>query len=124
MLPTSSDTEFSDDDGYVDVSRLGTNVQSPGLQRITLEWNRDCQVYSINGRTFWTNTDANSLSAAETHALMLTLEVDFPSDNGYNIWIHRPGDVLENVRTQDSYWEIDSVSVERKDSIDPSLCSR
>ena len=114
-------SEFGAVDGYVDVRQLGVDLERPGVQVITIEWNRDCQVYSLNGRRIWKNTTA--VSTAESHALMLSLEADFPDANGNNIWNHQPGNLINNIRNNNSYWDIYSIRVDKKDSIDAALCA-
>ena len=117
VLPTERGAE----NGYIGASQFGIDLNRPGWHTFAIEWNRNCQVFSIDGQRFWTNTER--VSPAESHALMLTLEAADGDEDGFNTWGRPVGDIFPNVRNENSYFDVDSVRVQKKETIDASLCS-
>ena len=112
--------QFGADNGYIGMDQFGIDVRDNRWHTIAIEWNRDCQVYSIDGNPFWFNQ--SRVSPAESHAIMLTLEASGAGENGFNSWGRPIGDINENVRTQNSYFDVNRVEVFEKNSIDSNLC--
>ena len=112
--------QFGAENGYIGLDQFGIDVRDNRFHTIAIEWNRDCQVFSIDGTPFWFNQ--SRVSPAESHAILLTLEASGADTNGFNSWGRPIGDIHENVRTQNSYFDVNRVEVFESNSVDPNLC--
>lgn len=87
-------------DGYFDAgsSLLGNvDLRQDAFHIFAVEWSQSCQVFSINGKRYWTNTD--KISTAKNHRIVLSVEVDSgeAADGSNGAWNHQVFDFRDNV---------------------------
>lgn len=119
--PNGTAYATSADDNYLRASNYGVDMQRDQFNTWTLEWNRNCQVFSVNGRPYWKNT--RYVSPAENHRLMLSIEADSANTNGSNLWNLQVGDFADNLDDDTAAAQVDWVRVWEKNSVDSGLCN-
>lgn len=123
FLPGDGDGELiSESEERVQPESAGVDI-SEGMHTWTLEWNRDCQVFAVDGVPYWNND--TEVSSAPVHSLMLTIEgQDGTGAEGRNIWGYPVGDVVENLETSQVRAVVEEVRVESRPSGDDDpLCA-
>ena len=106
--------------GFYDASKKGIDLRS-GYHTFGLEWNAECQVFSVDGQPVWTNREG--VSSAEVHRLMLTMEMSNAGDTGYNNWGFASGRYTDNLQDNPAEALVDWVRVDRKSTPDADLCN-
>ncbi len=97
----------------------GKGVQT-GTHTYTLEWNKQCQVYSVDGVRQFKVTNPKFISQNTNHHIMLTMEAQTGTDplTGQPV-----GNFADNLTKNPALATFDSVTVAKKTSIDANLCN-
>ena len=110
------------DNGFVDMNQQGVNLRS-GDNVFAVEWNASCQVFTVNGRTIFTNRQG--VSTAKVHRPVLSIEMSNASnpEHGrlYNQWGFASGQFADNLRSAPAVATVDYIKIYEKDTPD-NLC--
>ncbi len=95
----------------------GINLTQDEFHTFSMEWNKECVVFSIDGMP--TRASRSPLiSSAKRHALHITME----AQTGVQWTQWDVGNFAQNLNSNPAVGKIDWVSVSKKVSIDPALC--
>lgn len=86
-------------------SDLGVDISKPGFHTYSVEWNKNCQVFSFDGKPVFTNRDL--ISTTENHSIMLSMEAQTGTQWGW--W--NVGSFSDNLEVDGAVGKIDWVKV-------------
>jgi len=95
----------------------GIDLTDNEFHTYSMEWNKDCVVFSIDGIAT-RSSNSPLISSAKKHAIYLSME----AQTGVQWALWPVGDFQQNLNDNPSTGKIDWVSVSRKNSIDANLC--
>lgn len=86
-------------------NELAVDISEPGFHTYSVEWNKNCQVFSFDGQPVFTNREL--ISTAENHSIMLSMEAQ--TGTQWGMW--NVGSFAENLRDSGAVGKIDWVKV-------------
>ena len=95
----------------------GIDLKADQFHTYSMEWNKDCVVFSIDGIPVRASTSP-LISSAKKHAIYLSMEAQ--TGKQWDFW--DIGDFRQNLDQNPTVGKIDWVSVSRKAGVDPNLC--
>ena len=95
----------------------GIDLTADQFHTYSMEWNKDCVVFSIDGIPVRASTSP-LISGAKKHAIYLTMEAQ--TGKQWDFW--DVGDFKQNLDANPTVGKIDWVSVTRTAGVDPNLC--
>lgn len=86
-------------------NELNVDISKPGFHTYSVEWNKDCQVFSFDGKPVFTNREL--ISTTENHSIMLTMEAQ--TGTQWGMW--DVGSFADNLSETTAIGKIDWVKV-------------
>ncbi|WP_343811185.1 glycoside hydrolase family 16 protein [Cocleimonas flava] len=94
----------------------GIDLTQNKYHTFSVEWNKNCMAFFIDGHRV--NTNTSHVSKAKKHTIFLTMEGQ--TGTQWNTW--NVGSLQNNLNSNPATGKIDWVKVSEKNSIDPGLC--
>ncbi|MEB8433271.1 family 16 glycosylhydrolase [Cocleimonas sp. KMM 6892] len=95
----------------------GINLTQNKYHTFSVEWNKECIAYFIDGKKVSTK-NSSLISSAKKHSLKLTMEGQTGTQWGWPV-----GSLQNNLRDHSATAKVDWVKVSEKNSIDSNLCN-